>query len=408
MAFDKERNGKNGAGGFHPVTVHTAEGDLRPFVLQPLQDTRIYLVVKPDGGLAEGDVLLPRWREWDDADPAQRVLGHARYPDILAAIRGTLHAILGYDRDPLAAGAEIEVMLEARETACAALDYMREVRRLGPQDVAELQQAFGTLIAALDASRDEKKREALVFFEKCLSLRDSLGRLNVGALVLRTSAGLTRVNGRMDDIRSIAPRLALQLMVLEQELSLMYRALMRLQTALTEVLKRSPVFERTVHVPVEAASARRALARMGQLLKLFHAQPFLDLRRVVSGKLEATRVALTEERGEAARELLEAVRQDHVMLMIERVELGAIHRDLSLLTDGKLPPATEQDLVLRLGRFNKRFPEMKGIPDFPYNTASWLAGETSKTLKIGELGGAKKSIAQLVKIFDGAFRTVAR
>lgn len=414
MAFDKSRNGKHGVGGFHAVTVTVGDAQLRPFVLQPENGTRIHIVVKPDGALMEGDVLLPRWREWDDADPRKRELRHSRYRDLFSAHRGTLHAIFGYEPEngsraelggSIAAG-ELEKMLTARDTALDVLAYMRAVRRLEPADVQHLRTRIIKLVEALERSRLPKKQEAYAQFAKSMALRDRKGRRNVGALCARMVAGLRRINGRVDDICSIAPRLALQLMVLEQELTLHYRTCIRVEKTLRNVLQECEHFECGPRTdPRQTVRIDTALDRLIGQIKIFHAEPFLSLRRQITDNTLAAKVARHEGQVEMLRQALESARYLTV-LMIERVELGAIHRDLSLLDKGRLPEEISKEIKSRLGRFTSRMPELKGIEGLPYEVAARAAGDCRKTLKNGLVKDAKQAIAQLVAALEMPFKFV--
>lgn len=407
MAFDKQRKGKNGAGGFHAVNVIMGDGRIRPFVLQPENGTRIHIVVRADGALAEGDVLLPRWREWDDADPAKRELRHSRYRDLLSAVRGTLHAILGYEpENGSVRSGELEEMLTASDTARDALSYMRAVRRLGQADAHLLKTQIGALVDALEGSRLPKKREALEKFQKAAALKDSKGRANVGALCARLVAGLSRVNGRVDDIRSIGPRLALQLMVLEQEFTLHYRTCVALERKLKEALKLAEgLGDGPLTDPRAGVRIATLLERSTDLTRFFHAEPFLALRRRITDQILVATVGLKEGLVEDMRQALETAR-DLVLLMIERVELGAIHRDLSLLSGGKLPEDVARELDNRLGRFASRMPELKGIEGLPYAHAAVAARDARHALAKGETAGAKAAVAALVGILEMPLKPV--
>ncbi len=407
MAFDKSRNRKNGAGGFHAVTVTVGDGRLRPFVLQPENGTRLHIVVKPDGALAEGDVLLPRWREWDDADPTKRELRHSRYRDLLSALRGTLHAILGYEpENGSVKPGELEQMLATSDTAKDALAYMRAVRRLEPADALHLRTLIGKLVDALDGSRLPRKQEALEQFGKSLLLKDSKGRSNVGALCARLLAGLRRVNGRVDDIRSIGPRLALQLMVLEQELTLHYRTCVAVEKTLRGAINESELLHgERLGDPRPALRIGTALTRIAQQVKVFHAEPFLSLRHRISDQVLVAEVALKEQQVEPLRQALERARE-LTILMIERVELGAIHRDLSLLAGDKLPADIRRELENRLGRFASRMPELKGIEGLPYETAALAARDGRRKLADGGLKEAKEFVALLVGTLETPLKPV--
>ncbi len=401
MAFDKIRNGKTGVGGFHVVTVTIGDERLQPFVLQPENGTRIHIVVKPDGALAEGAVLLPRWREWDETDPAKREMRHSRYADLFSAVRGTLHAILGYEPENGAEShGELEIMLDARETAGDALCFMRAVRRLTPADAIHLQKMIGTLVATFENSRLSKKQEAFQQFEKSLGLKDRRGRSNVGALCARVVAGRSRVNGRIDDIRSIRPRLALQLMVLEQELTLHYHACVMVEKTLRDALQSVEKIDEGAFLDSRlAARINMALEHLARRMRIFHAEPFLSLRRRLTDLTFAATIAFHEGRIETMRQNLESARALTV-LMIERIELGAIHRDLSLLSSGKLPLDIHRMTEKRLRRFMRRVPELKGIEGLPYDAAVRAANDGRHALANGGSVEAKTCIAQLVEALE--------
>ncbi|TAK05735.1 hypothetical protein EPO33_01145 [Patescibacteria group bacterium] len=407
MAFDKSRNGKHGVGGFHAVTVIVGGGRIRLFVLQPENGTKIHIVVRPEGALTEGDVLLPRWREWDDADPGKRELRHSRYRDLLSAQRGTLHAIVGYEpENGSVKPGELEKMLATSDTAKDALAYMRAVRRLEPADALHLKALISKLVEALDGSRLPRKQEALEQFGRSLLLKDRKGRSNVGALCARLLAGLRRVNGRVDDIRSIGPRLALQLMVLEQELTLHFRTCTAVEKVLRGAIKESELLD------TEWSGGSRpalrigvAIERLTQMGKVFHAEPFLSLRRRIEDQMLVAAVALKEHKVEPLRQALERARE-LVILTIERVELGAIHRDLSLLAGEKLPADLGRELENRLGRFASRVPELKGIEGLPYDEAVLAVRDGRRTLANGGLKEAKEFVGILVAVLEVPLKPV--
>lgn len=387
-------------GGFHPATVMVGKERLRPFVLQPENSTKIHIIVRADGSLEKGDVLLPRWREWNDADPSKRELRHSRYHDLLSAVRGTLHAILGYEpENGSVTSGELRKMLTASDTAKDALAYMRAVRRLNPADALHLRTLISKLVEALDGSRLPKKQRALEQFGKSLLLKDRRGRSNVGALCARLLAGLRRVNGRLDDIRSIGPRLALQLMVLEQELTLHFRTCVAVEKTLRGAIRDCERLDAGQCDDSHMLRIGVALTRVAQQVKVFHAEPFLSLKYRIADQMLVVTVALKEQRVELLRQALERARE-LVILMIERVELGAIHRDLSLLLRGKLPADLCKEIESRLGRFVDRMPELSGIEGLRYEFASMLAQIARRKLAAGSLRATKELIATLVGILE--------
>lgn len=409
MAFSKgngKRKGRTGAGGFKRTRIVLAQGEQRSlFVLQPLRETRVCFLVTADGARhARGTVFLPRWRQWDPDDPAKREVRHSAYADVFSALRGTLHAILGYEPR---AGAPVEGetanMLAAREEARDALLFMRAVRSLDDDARTYLTKQLLGLITRLEGSRVKLKREALAQFEKALSLRDALGRENIGALCARLVAAAARLDTRLDDVRSIVPRLLLQLAVLEQELTLMFRTLEAIEVGVRSMLQQKDVFEEPERLRRTAKHYAHQAERLADRTKVLKAKPFTALADTLGEALWAAATALRGGDGATARDHLERARQDLVIPMIERTELGAIHRDLSLVAGGELPEDMLGEVDRRFATFSRRLPELKGTPHFPYEAARDAVIVGMQAIGGRDLPGAKTAVATLAGCFDAIF-----
>lgn len=336
MSFERRTPVRPQDPGFKAVEIYTKDGPARPFVLQP-GECGIYFVVKSyhDGGvhLRPGQVLLPRWQNYGPRRQ-DRMLQHSLYPDIYAAIRGTLYGVLGYDHSQHAPRrAELDELVGMQDVGWGVLHFLHSVTRLGKAEANTLRKSFALLAQTLERGKAAEKQKARDQFLAAYPIRDSQGRPNLGVLRMRTASGIRALRRRLDTIRAIAPRLALQLTVLEQERSLMMRAANRI---------------RRIIVEVEGNLGSRSLGRMAaerivlagetacRWLRVWHAAPFTTLRAHLEQRFLVAGIAHQSNDRTTLKTGWERLGRDvDRLLMRDRIE--EVRRDLGLLAQGFLP-----------------------------------------------------------------------
>ena len=189
--------------------------------------------------LTDGWLRIIRWNKQPSKNAIiikQKVIG------INSAIRMQDHILGGYREDQIKNQAELSKLESIEEVIEKANSILTDWQNLNLAYDHKMIKQLIQVILLLEKCTNEFKVRARRQVEKIIDLRDSLGRVNPGAMATRTLTALNSLSSRINEIGNIYPKIALrkEILIFEKR---------RIQDALRKAISK------TAFIPKSASPA---------------------------------------------------------------------------------------------------------------------------------------------------------
>lgn len=193
--------------------------------------------LKSDIKIERGAIFVPHWKNFGKFEAERRY--HIFKNGLYEAIRGIAHVLFGYG---IRGGEGGELKLMQKIAHRLINDICALMNKSSKRDqLTQIQQDLSELADGLKNSINEAKKEAKEKIAKASTLKIQRGGkeiTNIPATIWRLVAAETRIQKRMDEILTIAPRLVSFEQTLSSELTRVWSVLEWLRSIIAQEFKR--------------------------------------------------------------------------------------------------------------------------------------------------------------------------
>ncbi len=200
--------------------------------------------------LQEGFLEIKRWDNTGKYTEKPKRLKQT-VEDLPSAIRMQDHILNNYRGEAEVHKSESSKLESIQEVIQYANHLLNEWNVADTETKQELQIQLADVVLQLEKCRNEFKIDARDQAKAVVSLKDSRGRENPSALAARTVGALNSLTERINQMRLIAPQIALRKEVLILEQRRLEKALRRADSLLSGVLHHSVFSEKTNSLPAQ-------------------------------------------------------------------------------------------------------------------------------------------------------------
>ena len=186
--------------------------------------------------LQDGFLAVTRWDNTGQYREKPKRLTQT-VEDLPAAIRMQDHILNNYRGETKESKSESTTLESIQEVIAHTNHLLNEWKVADADTKKELQTQLAEVVLQLEKCRNEFKVEARSQAEAVLPLKDSRGRENPSALAARTVGALNSLTERINQMRLIAPQIALRKEVLILEQRRQEKALRQAHSALSGVIR---------------------------------------------------------------------------------------------------------------------------------------------------------------------------
>jgi hypothetical protein len=159
--------------------------------------------------LSDGFMEIPRWdNTGENFNSPKKII--QKVDGINSAIRMQDHIITQYRIGSPEKESEMTQLESIQEVIESANDILTRWKKAPAREKESLKLQLATVILQLENCKNEYKVRTKDHAEKTMSLKDSLGRENPGALAARTVAALNNLAKRINEVQLIEPIMALR------------------------------------------------------------------------------------------------------------------------------------------------------------------------------------------------------
>ena len=298
--------------------------------------------LREDVKIERGAVFLPHWNDFGKPE-AERIY-HIFENGLYEAIRGIAHALFGYGTR----GSEGELKLMQKIASRLVDDIC--ILMLGKETEKEkldlAQRDLAQLADDLENVLNEAKQEAQEKIAKSANLKIERGgkkMINIPATVWRLSAAKTRIQKRIDEILTIAPRLVFFEQTLLSDLSRVWFTLEWLREVFTAEFKRMKYPLSSTEKTIFCHKCEYAALR----LEAIDVKPFLRTVGLIQKDLKTAKEQIEKDQlkaREAVKKILSAIRFKDAQKIFEGKTIlpFTLWQELCILTPARIADTADE------------------------------------------------------------------